>query len=133
MATDTRPEGKVRSFGQNIESDLASRFLRVVETAAIASARTMGHLNLRIAEPDFGEWDAHFCIVPSLTCGAKMPERYRRQVAPRVSKGTLLNWCANAGEYRRLSMLIIEISSARPFRRYHQRTHRTFGRAFLSE
>jgi fructose-1,6-bisphosphatase class II len=35
-------EGKVRSFGENIESDLASKFLRVVEVAAIASARTMG-------------------------------------------------------------------------------------------
>ena len=33
---------KARSFGENIESDLASRFLRVVEIAAIASARTMG-------------------------------------------------------------------------------------------
>ncbi len=48
MATPTHPqtkeakEAKVRSFGENIESDLASRFLRVVETAAIASARTMG-------------------------------------------------------------------------------------------
>src|SRR6202140_3547394 len=53
MATDTRPEGKVRSFGQNIERDLASRFLRVVETAAIASARTMGqgarHLSDQVA------------------------------------------------------------------------------------
>ena len=29
---------KARSFGENIESDLASRFLRVVEIAAIASA-----------------------------------------------------------------------------------------------
>src|SRR3989449_5308565 len=43
MATpNTKPERKARSFGENIESDLASRFLRVVETAAIASARTMG-------------------------------------------------------------------------------------------
>src|SRR5213076_1262671 len=42
MATHTRPETKARTFGENIESDLASRFLRVVETAAIASARTMG-------------------------------------------------------------------------------------------
>jgi fructose-1,6-bisphosphatase II len=42
MATQTRPEGKARIFGENIESDLASRFLRVVEVAAIASARTMG-------------------------------------------------------------------------------------------
>src|SRR5881409_1098018 len=42
MAIETRAESKVRTFGENIESDLASRFLRVVETAAIASARTMG-------------------------------------------------------------------------------------------
>src|ERR1700737_2955192 len=42
MATQLRPEGKARSFSENIESDLASRFLRVVEVAAIASARTMG-------------------------------------------------------------------------------------------
>src|SRR5206468_3345734 len=40
--TNTKPEPKARSFGENIESDLASRFLRVVENAAIASARTMG-------------------------------------------------------------------------------------------
>src|ERR1700676_3704813 len=50
MATDTRPEGKVRSFGQNIESDLASRFLRVVETAAIASARTMGQGERKVSD-----------------------------------------------------------------------------------
>src|SRR4029077_2290247 len=31
-----------KSFGENIESDLALEFLRVVEVAAIASARTMG-------------------------------------------------------------------------------------------
>ncbi|MBV9182121.1 MAG: class II fructose-bisphosphatase [Acidobacteria bacterium] len=42
MATDVRQEAKARSFGENIESDLASKFLRVVESAAIASARTMG-------------------------------------------------------------------------------------------
>ncbi len=42
MATDTRPEAKVKSFGVNMESDLAMEFLRVVEKAAIASARTMG-------------------------------------------------------------------------------------------
>lgn len=42
MATEVRPEIRARSFGQNIESDLASKFLRVVENAAIASARTMG-------------------------------------------------------------------------------------------
>jgi fructose-1,6-bisphosphatase class II len=42
MATDTRVEIKARSFGENIESDLAPKFLRVVENAAIAAARTMG-------------------------------------------------------------------------------------------
>jgi fructose-1,6-bisphosphatase II len=42
MATETRPEAKVKSFGVNMESDLALEFLRVVEKAAIASARTMG-------------------------------------------------------------------------------------------
>jgi fructose-1,6-bisphosphatase class II len=50
MATHTRPESKVRSFGQNIESDLASRFLRVVETAAIASARTMGQGERKLSD-----------------------------------------------------------------------------------
>jgi fructose-1,6-bisphosphatase class II len=35
-------ETKARSFGENIESDLAPKFIRVVENAAIASARTMG-------------------------------------------------------------------------------------------
>src|SRR6266702_5261250 len=40
--TNTKPEPKARTFGENIESDLASRSLRVVETAAIASARTLG-------------------------------------------------------------------------------------------
>ena len=38
--TQTRPAAK--SFGVNLESDLALEFLRVVENAAIASARTMG-------------------------------------------------------------------------------------------
>jgi fructose-1,6-bisphosphatase II len=37
-----RAELKARSFGENIESDLAPKFIRVVENAAIASARTMG-------------------------------------------------------------------------------------------
>jgi len=56
MATQSRPDGKgskARSFGENIESDLASRFLRVVEVAAIASAHTMGqgqrHLSDQVA------------------------------------------------------------------------------------
>ena len=50
MSTHTKPETKARTFGENIESDLASRFLRVVETAAIASARTMGKGDRRLAD-----------------------------------------------------------------------------------
>src|SRR4030088_2308271 len=50
MATQLRPEGKARSFGENIESDLASRFLRVVEVAAIASARTMGQGERKLSD-----------------------------------------------------------------------------------
>src|SRR5213082_4233423 len=50
MATQTRPEGKARMFGENIESDLASRFLRVVEVAAIASARTMGRGDREVSD-----------------------------------------------------------------------------------
>src|SRR6266496_5798153 len=42
MATQFRPEIKARSFGENIESDLAPKFIRVVENAAVACARTMG-------------------------------------------------------------------------------------------
>jgi len=42
MASEVRPEIRARSFGENIESDLAPKFIRVVENAAIASARTMG-------------------------------------------------------------------------------------------
>src|ERR1039457_5259731 len=42
MATPTRPEPHAKNFGENIESDLALEFLRVVENAAIESARTMG-------------------------------------------------------------------------------------------
>ncbi len=40
--TDIKVPAKAKSFGTNIESDLAMEFLRVVENAAIASARTMG-------------------------------------------------------------------------------------------
>src|SRR5207302_10749228 len=50
MATQTRPEGKARTYGRNIESDLASRFLRVVETAAIASAHTMGQGERKLSD-----------------------------------------------------------------------------------
>ena len=42
MATQTRPEPHAKNFGENLESDLALEFLRVVENAAIESARTMG-------------------------------------------------------------------------------------------
>src|SRR5579872_7334786 len=47
MATPTRP---ARTYGENIESDLASRFLRVVEVAAIASARTMGQGERKLSD-----------------------------------------------------------------------------------
>jgi fructose-1,6-bisphosphatase II len=50
MATEVRPEIKARSFGENIESDLASKFLRVVENAAIASARTMGRGQQKLSD-----------------------------------------------------------------------------------
>jgi len=50
MATETRPEAKVKSFGVNMESDLALEFLRVVENAAIASARTMGQGDRPLAD-----------------------------------------------------------------------------------
>lgn len=42
MTKPTQNGKKARSFGENIESDLSPRFLRVVEIAAIESARTMG-------------------------------------------------------------------------------------------
>ncbi len=50
MTTDTRPEAKVKTFGVNMESDLALEFLRVVEKAAIASARTMGQGDRPLAD-----------------------------------------------------------------------------------
>jgi len=42
MASQNRSVIHPKSFGENMESDLALEFLRVVENAAIASARTMG-------------------------------------------------------------------------------------------
>src|SRR5437899_10610587 len=42
MPTEGRPKPHAKNFGENIESDLALEFLRVVENAAIESARTMG-------------------------------------------------------------------------------------------
>src|SRR2546421_5865093 len=50
MATQTRPEAQTKAFGQNLESDLALEFLRVVEKAAIASARTMGQGDRPLAD-----------------------------------------------------------------------------------
>src|SRR5882672_8507697 len=50
MATKMKSEAKARTFGRNIESDLASRFLRVVETAAIASAHTMGQGERKLSD-----------------------------------------------------------------------------------
>jgi fructose-1,6-bisphosphatase class II len=42
MASKTKAEPKAQQFGLNIETDLALELLRVVENAAIASAKTMG-------------------------------------------------------------------------------------------
>jgi fructose-1,6-bisphosphatase II len=39
-----------KNYGKNIESDLALEFLRVVENAAIASARTMGQGDRKLAD-----------------------------------------------------------------------------------
>src|ERR1700680_4943248 len=50
MATNTKSEAKARTFGRNIESDLASVFLRVVETAAIASAHPMGQGERKLSD-----------------------------------------------------------------------------------
>ena len=50
MPTQVRPEPHARSFGENIESDLALEFLRVVEKAAIASAHTMGQGERRLSD-----------------------------------------------------------------------------------
>jgi fructose-1,6-bisphosphatase II len=51
MATTTRPEhSTVKQFGINIETDLALELLRVVENAAIESARTMGMGDRKLAD-----------------------------------------------------------------------------------
>ncbi len=52
MATNSqvRAAAKAKSYGQNIESDLALEFLRVVENAAIASAKTMGQGDRKYAD-----------------------------------------------------------------------------------
>ena len=50
MATNTKAESRAKSFGENLESDLALEFLRVVENAAIASAHTMGQGDRKLAD-----------------------------------------------------------------------------------
>jgi fructose-1,6-bisphosphatase class II len=51
MATDVfKPATKAKSFGVNLESDLALEFLRVVENAAIACAATMGKGDRKYAD-----------------------------------------------------------------------------------
>jgi len=50
MATNTKAEARAKSFGENLESDLALEFLRVVENAAIASAHTMGQGDRKLAD-----------------------------------------------------------------------------------
>jgi len=50
MPAESRSEPRTRSFGENLESDLALEFLRVVEKAAIASARTMGQGDRPLAD-----------------------------------------------------------------------------------
>ncbi len=50
MVTQTRMEGKARSFGENLEGDLAAKFLKVVEDAAVASARTMGQGERKLSD-----------------------------------------------------------------------------------
>jgi fructose-1,6-bisphosphatase class II len=52
MATnmEVQSAARAKSFGVNIESDLALEFLRVVENAAIASAKTMGQGDRRLAD-----------------------------------------------------------------------------------
>jgi fructose-1,6-bisphosphatase II len=50
MATLVKAEAKIKSFGTNIESDLALEFLRVVEYAAIACAKTMGQGDRKYAD-----------------------------------------------------------------------------------
>ena len=46
----TKNGAKAKSFGENIESDLALEFIRVVENAAIASARTMGQGERKLSD-----------------------------------------------------------------------------------
>ena len=50
MTAKDQPKAKAKSFGENIESDLALGMLRVVEIAAIDSARTMGQGDRKMAD-----------------------------------------------------------------------------------
>src|SRR5260370_38546229 len=50
MPTEGRPETHAKNFGENIESDLALEFLRVVENAAIESSRTMGRVDRPLSD-----------------------------------------------------------------------------------
>ena len=50
MTTRNHSEKKARSFGENLESDLSARLLRVVEVAAIESARTMGQGERKLSD-----------------------------------------------------------------------------------
>ena len=50
MTAKEQPKAKAKSFGENIESDLALEMLRVVEIAAIESARTMGQGDRKMAD-----------------------------------------------------------------------------------
>jgi fructose-1,6-bisphosphatase II len=53
MVTQAKPDVKdcrAKSFGVNLESDLALEFVRVVENAAIASAHTMGQGDRKLSD-----------------------------------------------------------------------------------
>ena len=50
MSAQDQPKAKAKSFGENIETDLALEMLRVVEIAAIESARTMGQGDRKLAD-----------------------------------------------------------------------------------
>ncbi len=50
MSTQIKNGTRVKSFGENLESDLALEFIRVVENAAIASARTMGQGERKLSD-----------------------------------------------------------------------------------
>jgi len=50
VATQSKTEPKAKQFGVNIETDLALELLRVVENAAIASAKTMGQGERKLSD-----------------------------------------------------------------------------------